>query len=128
MGDLKITTADGLIEATIKAKQETYYLVTEDNLNSLKQKSLLSDLFILVASLAWGAYFSVVTTIKAIPPDTASTPTAKNILQPLETLDNVFFWAGILFTVLAAIFIYLSFGQVRELKKGKLELKDKKGE
>lgn len=128
MADLKITSAAGLVEATIKVKQEIYYLVTVDNLNSLKQKSLLSDLFIFMASLAWGAYFSVVTTIKAIPIDTSSSTIAKNILQPLDTLQNVFFWAGIFFSILSAIFIYLSFAQVKELKNGKLDLNDIKNE
>lgn len=58
MDDLNINTADGLIEATIKVKQETYYLVTEDNLNSLKHRSLLNDLFVLLASLLGSIFFS----------------------------------------------------------------------
>lgn len=124
MADLKITTADGLIEATIKAKQETYYLVTEDNLNSLKQKNILGDLFMLLASLAWGAYFSVVTTAKAIPIDPNPNSATKNILQALDTLDNVFFIAGIIFSLLAGLMVYISFDQVRQMKKSKLEVGD----
>ena len=66
MSDLKLSTHGGLVETTIRAKQETYYLVTSDNLSSIKSKSLLSDLFVFLTSLAWGAYFSVITTIKSI--------------------------------------------------------------
>ena len=123
MADLKISTADGLIEATIKAKQETYYLVTVDNLNSLKQKSLLSDLFVLIASLAWGAYFSATTTLKAIPTDDLTSSQTLKVIQPLETLSTIFFFAGILFTILTIIMFALSFDQVKKMKKGKLELK-----
>lgn len=123
MADLNITSADGLIEATIKTKQETYYLVTEDNLNSLKHKSLLSDLFVLLASLGWGAYFSVVITIKSNLANLDPEKPSNELLQPLGTLETVFLCSGILFTGLAIWMFITSFNQVKELKKGKLEVK-----
>ena len=123
MADLNINTADGLIEATIKAKQETYYLVTEDNLNSLKHKSLLSDLFILLASLSWGAYFSVLITIKSNIANLTPEKPSNELLQPLITLQNVFLCAGILFTGLAIWMFITSFNQIKDMKKGKLEVK-----
>lgn len=124
MADLNITSHDGLIEATIKAKQETYYLVTDDNLNSLKHKSLLSDLFVLLASLACGAYFSVVITIRSNMVNFQPEKPSSELLQPLETLEMVFLLAGILFTGLAVWTFITSFRQIKELKKGKLEVKD----
>ncbi len=36
MADINISTQDGLVQATIKQRQETYYLVTHDVLNSIK--------------------------------------------------------------------------------------------
>lgn len=124
MADLNITSHDGLIEATIKAKQETYYLVTDDNLNSLKHKSLLSDLFVLLASLSWGAYFSVIITIKSNLANFDPTKPSNEILQPLETLEIVFLIAGILFTLLAGWTFFTSFKQIKKMKEGKLEVKD----
>ena len=123
MADLKISTTEVLIDATIIAKQEIYYLVTDDNLNSLKQKNLLSDLFVLIASLAWGAYFSAITTLKAIPTDDLTNSQALKVIQPLDTLSTVFFYSGILFTILTIIMFTLSFDQVKKMKKEKMELK-----
>jgi len=125
MADLIITSHDGLIEATIKAKQETYYLVTDDNLSSLRQKSLFSDLFVLLASLTWGAYFSVMITIKSNLANLVNNKPSQELLQPLETLENVFFWGGMLFTALAVWMIFISFKQINKLKEGKLEIKEK---
>lgn len=118
MSDLKITTANGLIQATIKSKQETYYLLTEDNINSLKQKNVFADLFLFLASLAWGAYFSVITTAKSIPAENINS----SILQTLGTLGIVFLVSGILFSIFASIMIYFSFNQIQKIKKSKIEL------
>jgi drug/metabolite transporter (DMT)-like permease len=117
MSNLKLTTHGGLIEATIIAKQETYYLLTEDNISSIKSKSLLGDLFVLLASLAWGAYFSVITTISSIHEKENS------ILLPLFTLKNVFLSAGVLFSILTILMFYFSYTFLADLKKsGKLEI------
>ncbi len=86
MADLNITSHESLIEATIKAKQETYYLITDDNLQSLKQKSISSDLFILLASLAWGACFSVLITIKSNIANFDPKKPSYELLKPLDTL------------------------------------------
>lgn len=123
MSDLQLSTHGGLVETTIRAKQETYYLVTSDNLASIKSKSLLSDLFVFLASLAWGAYFSVITTIKSIPKPTIETDPINKILLPLTTLENVFLVASILFSILTIIMIYVSYSSLTEIKKsGKVDL------
>jgi hypothetical protein len=118
MADLTITSSNGLVHATVKQRQETYYLVTEDNLNSLKGKSILADIFVFIPSLAWGAYFSIITTIKSIPvPKTSSDP-ANKILLPLTTIEVVFLWAGIIFTVLTIWMFYQSYDQIKKIKSG----------
>ncbi len=123
MSDLQLSTHGGIVETTIRAKQETYYLVTSDNLASIKSKSLLSDLFFFLASLSWGAYFSVVTTIKSIPKPTIDTDPVNKILLPLTTLENVFLIASILFSILTIIMIYVSYSFLTEIKKsGKFDL------
>ena len=124
MADLNITTHDGLIEATIKTKQETYYLVTDDNLSSLKQKGILSDLFVLLASLAWGAFFSITITIKSNIANFDPEKPSSEILEPLTTLKHVFLYSGILFSILAVFMFIVSYLQIRELKKGKLDIKE----
>ena len=122
MSDLKLSTHGGLVETTIRAKQETYYLVTSDNLSSIKSKSLLSDLFVFLSSIAWGAYFSVITTIKSIPKP-SNDDSVNKILLPLSTLENFFLIAGILFSILTIIMIYISFSSLSEIKKsGKIDL------
>jgi len=123
MSDLQLSTHGGLVETTIRAKQETYYLVTSDNLSSIKSKSLLSDLFVFLASLAWGAYFSIITTIKSIPKPTVDNDPVNKILLPLLTLENVFLVASILFTILTIIMVYVSYSSLTEIKKsGKVDL------
>ena len=123
MSDLKLSTHGGLVETTIRAKQETYYLVTSDNLSSIKSKSLLSDLFVFLASLAWGAYFSVITTIKSIPKPTVDSDPVNKILLPLLTLENIFLIASILFSILTIIMVYVSYSSLTEIKKsGKVDL------
>lgn len=123
MSDLQLSTHGGLVETTIRAKQETYYLVTSDNLSSIKSKSLLSDLFVFLASLAWGAYFSVITTIKSIPKPTVDNDPVNKILLPLLALENVFLVASILFSILTIIMVYISYSSLTEIKKsGKVDL------
>jgi hypothetical protein len=47
----------GLVTATIKPIQQTYHLVTEETLSSIKEKSIVADLLMLVISLLFGAFF-----------------------------------------------------------------------
>ncbi len=118
MADLTITSSNGLIHATVKQRHETYYLVTEDNLNSLKGKSILADIFVFISSLAWGAYFSVITTIKSIPQPKSSSDPIHKIILPLSTIEVVFLWAGIIFTILTFWMFYQSYNQIKKIKSG----------
>lgn len=118
MADLTVTSSAGLIQTTVRQRQETYYLVTEDNLNSLKSKSVLADIFVFISSLAWGTYFSIITTIKSIPePKTQDDPVNK-ILLPLMAIENVVLWTSIIFILLAIWMFYQSYGQIKKIKTG----------
>jgi hypothetical protein len=113
MPDIKLTTSDGLIETTIKQKQEIYYLVTNDNLNSIKGKSILYDIFVFIASIFWGAYFSILITLKSISVDDSWSST----VLPLLTLQDVFLCMSIVFTVLTLCMLYVSYSGLANIKK-----------
>ena len=51
MFNFKLGDTGGLVQSKIVPRRVTYYLVTSDNLNSVKSKSILSDVFTLLASL-----------------------------------------------------------------------------
>ena len=116
MADLTISSSNGLVQATVRQRQETYYLVTEDNLSSIKGKSILADLFVFISSLAWGAYFSITTTIKSIPTPKDTNDPVNKILLPLTTTENVFLWGGIIFSLLTIWMFYQSYDQIRKIK------------
>lgn len=125
MADLTISSSNGLVQATVRQRQETYYLVTEDNLSSLKGKSILADLFVFISSLAWGAYFSIITTIKSIPQPKDINDPVNKILLPLTTIENVFLWGGIIFSILTIWMFYQSYDQIRKIKSsGQINLEN----
>jgi uncharacterized BrkB/YihY/UPF0761 family membrane protein len=116
MTDFKLGETGGLVQSKIVPKKVTFYLVTNDNLNSIKSKSILSDVFTLLASLMWGAYLSV-------------TISQKITLEPmekekviLETLQDVFLYCGILFTILTIVFIIWNFTILQNIKRNELKL------
>jgi hypothetical protein len=116
MADIQITSPEGLIESKIIPIKVIFYLVTNDNLNTIKSKSILSDIFTLLASLMWGAYLSILITLKI-----SFEPSNKEQII-LETLQNVFLWAGILFTALALIFITWNFVVLKQIKRNELKI------
>jgi hypothetical protein len=116
MTDFKLGETGALVQSKIVPKKVTFYLVTNDNLNSIKSKSILSDVFTLLASLMWGAYLSV-------------TISQKITLEPmekekviLETLQDVFLYCGILFTILTIFFIIWNFTILQNIKRNELKL------
>jgi hypothetical protein len=125
MADLTISSSNGLVQATVRQRQETYYLVTEDHLSSLKGKSILADLFVFISSLAWGAYFSIITTIKSIPTPKDTNDPINKILLPLTTIESVFFWGGIIFSLLTIWMFYQSYDQIQKIKSsGQINLEN----
>jgi len=109
MTDL-LSNNSGLVTATIKPKQQTYHLVTEETLSSIKEKSTVSDLLMLVTSLLFGAFFSVLITVNA------------SVGLPLETVASlsiykfVFLGFGILFLIMTIITIVMSNRIIKNVK------------
>lgn len=84
----------GLVTTTITPKQQIYYLVTDETLISIKEKNTASELLMLVTSLLFGAFFSVLITIEVsigLPDETKTS---------LEIYKYVFFGFGCLFCLM----------------------------
>ncbi len=118
MPEFNISSQERLVQASVRQRQETYYLVTEDNLNSLKSKSLLADLFLFIASLTWGAYLSVIATINSIPETADKKNPTYEILIKLKTLENGFLIIGVVFSILTILMFVQSFNHMKKLKTG----------
>lgn len=50
------TGNDGLIRSTIKSRNITFYLASEQDLKAIKSKAIFGDLFVVLASIFIGAY------------------------------------------------------------------------
>lgn len=111
MSGVNVAGSTGLLTAEIRPRRDTYYLVTSEDLQDIKSKGLLADLFMLLAAAAWGSYFSVVISI------TASAALLDATRQVLQTYRGVFWWAGWLFTFLAVIFVLWSFRRIASVRK-----------
>lgn len=110
MTDLKITSASGLISATIKTREETYYLVTDSNLKEIKGKNSFSSIFVFLDSILWGAFFSNLITLNAgvdLKPET---------ITVLNTTLWVFLGFGIVFLLLVGYFMFASFKSIKDIK------------
>ena len=116
MADFKFGETGALIQSKIVPKKVVFYLVTNDNLNSIKSKSILSDLFTLLTSLMWGSYLSIVIAQKI-----TLEPKEKEIVI-LETLQDVFLYSAILFSILTIIFIIWNFSVIYDIKRNKVKL------
>lgn len=116
MDEFKFGDSDGLVLGKIVPKTVTFYLVTNDNLNAIRSKSVLSDIFTLLASLMWGAYFSVYITKKI-----TLEPLEKELVI-IDTLKSVFLIAGILFTILTIVFFVWNFNILKNIKRNEVKL------
>ncbi len=116
MPDLIISESGGLISAEIKARKEIYYLVTSDNLQGLKGKSILTDIFVVIASILWGGFTSTVITASA------SSNLAAATTQILRTYQTVFLIAAVLFTLLAIVFLFVTYIGIENIKKSTLDV------
>ena len=101
MNNQNINSGDGLIRTNIRRRQITYFLVSEEDINSLRSKTSLSEIFMLITSLAWGAYVSVHIT------KSVSVKIQEQTLSVLSTLQWVFVIAGIIFLGLTLYFMFL---------------------
>lgn len=114
MEAVKIAGREDLVKADIRQKKETYFLVTEDTLKSITGKNVLTDLFFLIASLLWGAYVSV-----AIATNTSiNIPVATTIV--LETYQRVFLVCAIVVSILAVVFLIITYNGISRIRKSSL--------
>jgi hypothetical protein len=101
MGSLTIPSNNGLITATIKPREETYYLVTESHLSEIKSNGRLGSLFVFLASIIWGAYFTTIVSLK----------TGINLnletISVLKTMSIIFLCFGIVFSLLIILFLVI---------------------
>lgn len=105
-----------LITIDIRTREETYCLVTEDTLNSIKEKSLASDVFMLITSLLFGAFFSVLITLKA------STNLPGQTVSSLNIYQWVFFGFGVLFLILTIVIIVMGRRAIGRITKYEAEI------
>jgi hypothetical protein len=110
MTDLKISSNDGLITATIKSREETYYLVTDSHLSEVKNNGGVSGLFIFLASIIWGAFFSVLISLKSGINMTTET------VSILKTMQWIFLAFGIVFILLILYYLFLVNKSLKKIK------------
>jgi hypothetical protein len=109
MSDL-LSNNSGLVTATIKPKQQTYHLVTDETLSAIKEKSIVADVLMLVTSLLFGAFFSVLITVNAsvgLPAETLAT---------LSIYKYVFVGFGFLFLIMTVATIIMSNSIIKSVK------------
>ena len=114
MDAVKISGTGGLIKADIRQKSETYFLVTEDTLKSIKEKNILTDLFTVLASILWGAYVSVFLT------KTTSVNAPVSTITSLQIYQKVFLVFAIIVSVLAVFFCAIAYRGINSIRKSSL--------
>ncbi len=105
-----LSNNSGLVTATIKPKQQTYHLVTDETLSAIKEKSTVADLLMLVTSLLFGAFFSVIITVNA------SVGLPAEALKSLSIYRYVFFGFGILFLIMTIATVIMSNRIIKSVK------------
>lgn len=110
------TTGDtgSLIAHSIVPHQETYYLVTRETLGSIREKSVLTDLFFLLASLAAGVYFSVSIALKT------SVGLSEATKATMQTYEKVALWLSLGLVCAGIYFLVMTYRKIGAVKKSKL--------
>lgn len=99
-----------LIKSQIKGREVIYYLTTEDDLNNLKQKGILADLFTLLFSIAVGGIVSI-TIAKSF-----SISLSPDVINIINVLNIVFIVTAIIFLGLAFYFYYSNYKTISKIK------------
>ncbi len=104
-----VSGANDLIRATIQPREVTYYLVTKEQLGSIKAKSIATEVFGLIASLGLAAFVSVLITLKA------SSSLLPATIAVLNTYKTVFLCLGILFALITSVFYVSGWRTLRRI-------------
>jgi uncharacterized BrkB/YihY/UPF0761 family membrane protein len=115
---LDLTNHGSLVVTNIVQREETYYLVTEDKINSVKSKSVFSDVLIALAALFWGAFLSVIVSITAIPPTNNISDPMNNVLTKLEVMKYGLLITGVILTILLIWIYFQAYKEVRNITSG----------
>lgn len=99
----------GLITPSIVPRDQTFYLATEDDLESIKNNKLLVNVFMALASVGLGAFFSAI--ISKI-----SVKLSQNTLMVLNTYQWLTFGLGMFFLFLAIYFHIQISNRISSLK------------
>jgi hypothetical protein len=105
-----MSNVDELVTSVVKRRKVTYYLTTEEDLNSVSSNSRLADLFVTVASLGWGACFSIELT------KSTGIGLTSEVLSVLYVFSRFSLVVSIIFSLLAVLFFYRSWLSVRKIK------------
>jgi hypothetical protein len=100
---------EDLIKSQIKGREIIYYLTSEDDLNNLRQKGTLADLFILLFSLAAGGIISLIIT------KTLSVSLTSDVIKVIEVLAIVFIVIAIIFLCLSVYFYCSSYKTISKI-------------
>ncbi len=95
--DQLISAQNDLIRATIRPLDVTYYLVTEEQLRAVKAKSLVADVFTVLTSLSFGAFISVLLTVKV------STSLRSDVQVTLNTYRSVFLVLSVALAIITTV-------------------------
>ncbi|MBU1260986.1 MAG: hypothetical protein KJ757_01770 [Planctomycetes bacterium] len=99
------------LEAEVCHHKEVYHLVSEDNLKAIMGKGLLSDLFLVITSILWGAYLSSFLTIKTLDPKTTST------YAELHAYANAFLVAALAASAIAALLLIINYWSIHKIRR-----------
>jgi hypothetical protein len=101
---------DKLIKSEIKGRQVTYYLTTEEDLQSVKSNSLLGDIFSGLGSLTAGGIISVILT-KA-----TGIQLGQETVNLFNILQYVFLCGTVIFAAFSVYFHRQSFMTIKKIK------------
>jgi len=105
-----LSNSEGLITATIKPKTQTYHLVTEETLSAIKEKSTVTDILMLITSLLFGAFFSVLIALNA------SVGLPQATVDSLSIYQWVFCGFGVLFLIMTIISLVMGHNIIKKIK------------
>ena len=106
-----------LITATIVPREITFYFVTEENLNNIKEKSLLADVLMLLTSILLAAFFSTVITMGAIGASTDA-----GVMSTLTTYKWVLLSLGGIFLLLTIYFLCTARKAIKRITQSEVKL------
>lgn len=107
---------DGLIINDIVGKKEVYYLVTGEYLKGIRGNSILTDLFLFLASVLGGGFLTVIIAIN-------TTNLSQQEVDLLFVYKAFMGYGSLIFLILAGTFMFLTYQKINGIQKTKLPKK-----